>query len=81
MSAGQHSETVHPHLPHVEVLQLCPDEEKGRLLPPRVQLPLRQLVVDGSELPHCPLWGPAALLLEASLQRAELWEAEVLTAP
>lgn len=81
LSAGQHSQAAAPHLPHVALLQLRPDEERGRLLPARVQLPLRQLLVDGAELRHCPLGGAAALLLEAPLQRAGLQQAQVLTAP
>lgn len=76
--AGEHPEAADPHLPHVALLQLRPDAERGRLLPPGVQLQLRQLVVDGPELRHCPLRGAAALLPQAPFPRANLGQPEVL---
>ncbi|XP_058701559.1 transmembrane emp24 domain-containing protein 6 isoform X1 [Poecile atricapillus] len=76
--AGEHPEAADPHLPHVALLQLRPDAERGRLLPPGVQLQLRQLVVPGPELCHCPLRGAAALLPQAPLPHTNLGQPQVL---
>lgn len=71
-------------LPHVPLLQLRPHEEERRPLPVAVQLPVRQLVVDGAQPPHPHLGLPAAPLPQTALRHQAGWrgrEAPLLTVP